>query len=277
MSTQHRRFDVDIGVLDVIRWVITALLITIILVPVLYALSVSLRPQPEVFGPVHFIPHEPTLDPWINFISDNGRQLLNSVIIATGVSIISLLIAVPGAYAFSRLEFPGRTKLFYMIILIMLVPGIMLIVPILDIWRSVGLYNTVSGLWLALMIGAMPVSIWILRDNFQKLPPNAEEAAQVYGATQFGAFTRVVLPLATPAIIAVAFLNFLGAWNNFLFTNLMATSEGPLPAIVVLFRLLSPDKATTWPYALAAAFVIAIPPATFYLLARRYLESALEF
>jgi multiple sugar transport system permease protein len=270
-------FDLDVDAMDLLRYAITVVIAFVALAPPLYALSVSFRPQSEVFGPVHLIPHNPTVDPWVNFLADAGQNLLNSLIIATGVSLISLLIAVPGAYAFARKEFHGRRMIFYTIIFIILVPVVMLVVPVVSIARDLGVYNTVSGVWLALMIAVMPASIWILRDNFQKLPPNAEEAAMVYGTTQFGAFVRVILPLATPAIVAVAFLNFLGAWNEFLFTNLLTTDTGPKPAIVVLFGLLNEDTANPWPYIMAATFIIGIPPAVFYLAARSYLAKALEF
>lgn len=159
----------------------------------------------------------------------------------------------------------------------MLVPSVMNIVPILVIWRNVGLYNTISGLWLAIMAGAVTISVWVLRDNFQKLPPNAEECAQVYGCSQFSAFVQVILPLANPAILAVAFLNFLQGWTEFLTSNVITTSNGPRPAIVVLFHLLSPDKTVPWPYIMAATFIIAIPPAVLYIIERRYLEDALSF
>lgn len=268
-----RRF----GGMDILRVIITGLIFAIFVLPVIYALTVSVRPSSEVFGPFHLVPNEITVEPWMQFLADSGANFLNSVFIATGVSILTLIIAVPGAYAFSRQEFPGRKQLFYLVVLIMLVPGVMLVVPIVQIWRDIGLFNTVSGIWLALLIGEMPVAIWILRDNFQQLPPNAEEAAQIYGCTQFEAFIRVILPLATPAIIAVAFLAFLGAWNEFLFTNILTRSNGPTPVMVTLFSLLNADRATPWNYVMAGAFAVAIPPATFYLLSRRYLEDALSF
>lgn len=247
------------------------------LLPLLYGFSVSLRPRTEVFGPPHFIPKEPQIDAYIAVIDSIGLNLLFSLFTAVGVSILVLAIAIPGAYAFARLEFPGRKKIFYMIVMIMLLPIVGLIIPILTLWHELGLYNTIFGLWLGIVPGQVPVALWIFRDYFQKLPANLEEAAMVYGATQFEAFLRVVLPLAAPAMIAVAFLGFLWGWNAFLFPNLLTTSNGPRPAIVNLFSALSADSTQPWPYVLAMTFTIGIPPAIMYILSRRYLENALSF
>lgn len=277
MSTRIGSREIGFDAIDVLRWIITVSFIAIIVTPVSYALSVSFRPQSEVYGPVHFIPYEFTTNNYDIFLSEATGFLLNSVLIATGASMLILLVAIPGAYAFARQEFPGKSKLFYAIIFIMLVPEVMIIIPVAQIIRWIELYDTIFGVWLGLMIGGMPIALWILRDNFEKLPPNAEEAAQVYGCTQFSAFIRVILPLATPAIVAVAFLAFLSAWTEFLFTNLLSTQQGAWPAIVYLFSLLSPDFPIDWPFTMAASFVIALPPIVFYALARRYLEKALDF
>ena len=278
MSTRNRVLSGSrITFLDVVRWGITAILSIIIVAPVIYALSVSFRPRSEVYGPVHLIPHEFTIEPYMAFFAESGRQLLNSLMVATGVSILILLIAIPGAYAFARLEFEGRKALFYAIVMIVLVPEVMLVVPVAQIIRWINLFDTITGLWLALLIGGMPIAIWILRDNFMRLPPNAEEAAMIYGCTQFSAFRKVVLPLATPAIVTVAFLSFLSAWTEFLFTNMLSTPGGAWTAIVVLFSFMNPDHAPNWPLLMAASFIISLPPIVFYALVRRSLQNALNF
>jgi len=247
------------------------------LLPLLYGFAVSIRPRSEVFGTPHLIPKEPTIDPYIQVFDSIARNLIFSLFTAVGVSILVLGIAIPGAYAFARLEFPGRKKLFYMIVLIMLLPIVGLIIPILTLWHELGLYNSITGLWLGIVPGQIPVALWIFRDYFQKLPSNLEEAAMVYGTTQFEAFVRVVLPLAAPAMIAVGFLGFLWGWNAFLFPNLLTTSGGPRPAIVNLFNALSADSTQPWPFIMAMTFTIGLPPAVMYMASRRYLENALSF
>ena len=282
MSTSRLRRHLDVigdgvDVYDFLRWALTGLLSFAILMPLIYAFAVSFWSSFELYAPPHLIPSSPTIRPWVLFLRDAGPYLMNSLLIAVGSSVLIISVAVPGAYAFARKEFAGRKMLFYLIVLIMLVPQVMIVVPTIQIIRWIGLYNTIPGIWLALMVGGMPIAVWILRDNFQKLPPNAEEAAQVYGCTQFGAFLRVILPLATPAIVAVAFLSFLSAWTEFLFSNMLTTSGGAQPVVVYLFSLMSPDAPIQWPYVMAGSFVVGIPPALFYLLAQRYLSESLEF
>lgn len=249
----------------------------VVLLPLIYGLSFSIRPRSEMFGAPHLIPHEPTFEWYVEVFEQIGTNLMFSLFTAVGVSVLVLSIAIPGAYAFARLEFPGRKKLFYLIVLIMLLPIVGLIIPILTLWHELGLYNTIIGMWLGIVPGQIPVALWIFRDYFQKLPPNIEEAAMVFGTTQFGAFVRVVLPLAAPAMIAVSFLGFLWGWNAFLFPNLLTTSGGPRPALVNLFTSLSVDSTNPWPYIMAMTFTIGVPPAIMYMASRRYLEDALSF
>lgn len=263
--------------LGVIRLFFTGLIGFLFLFPILYGLSVAFRPPANLLGNQPLIPTEITFEYWIIFLKRSGKQLLSSLLIGTGVSILTLLVSVPAAYAFARTEFPGRKFLFYFIIAVMLVPVVMLVVPVAQLWRNFGLYNTLTGIWLAVMVATIPVAIWILRDNFQRLPKNTEETARVYGCTRFQAFIRVILPLAAPAIIAVGFLNFLTAWNEFLFTNILTAPDGPRPAIAYLFSLMSVDATNSWTFILAGAYIISVPPATFYILSRRYLNKALNF
>lgn len=276
MSTRSSSFgDFDWWVL--VRNSLIGIIAALTTLPLIYGFSFSIRPRSEMFGSPHLIPNEPTFEWYIQVIEQIGPNLLFSLFTAVGVTILVLAIAIPGAYAFARLEFPGRQKLFYLIVLIMLLPIVGLIIPLLTLWHELGLYNTIIGIWLGIVPGQIPVALWIFRDYFQKLPPNIEEAAMVYGTTQFEAFVRVVLPLAAPAMIAVAFLGFLWGWNAFLFPNLLTTSEGPRPAIVVLFTALSEDATNPWPFIMAMTFTLGIPPAIMYMLSRRYLEDALSF
>lgn len=247
----------------------------IIGLPMLLALGMSFSERSAVFGPPNLIPGEPTIAFWVEFLDRALPFLINSAIIGVGVSILALLIAIPGAYAFARKEFPWRKRIFYAIIFILLVPEVIVLIPIVQIIRWVNLFDTMWGIWLALIIGNIPLSIWLLRDNFQKLPPNIENAAQVYGCTEFQAFRLVVLPLATPIIIAVAFLIFQGAFTEFVFTNMLSTEQGAMPAIVHLFRQFNPDIPVNWPYTMAGSYIITLPPLVFYIIARKYLEEAM--
>ena len=257
-----------------LKYTILVLLLGMALLPFLYALSVSFRTPADFYGNPIWIPSEITLAPWGRAFNELRGTLMNSAMIATGTAILSLLITIPGAYVFGRKEFPGKEIAFYTIVLALLFPYILLIIPITDIWNSLGLWNTIPGLWIAYQVFVTPFAIWILRDYFEKLPANLEEAAQVYGCTQFTAFSRVILPLSLPAIVAVGFLAFLTGWNDFLFSNLLTTGTGPRPAVVYMFVATAGGETTYWAELMASVLLIGAPPTALYMVARRYLTSA---
>lgn len=251
-------------------------LILLNLVPFLFIISVSFTPPEAFFGDPTLIPAEPTLEAWTTGFEELRDNLVNSLLIATGTAVISLLITIPGAYAFARKKFYGKTAGFYAIVTAMMFPYVLLVIPVMDIWNDLGIYNTIPGLWIAYQIFVTPFAIWILRDFFEKLPEDIEEAAQVYGCTQFTAFTRVILPLAAPGIVAVGFLAFLTGWNDFLFSNLLTTSIGPKPAVPVLYGTIGggSGERVYWGKLMAETLIIGAPPTVIYLFARNYLENA---
>lgn len=253
--------------------ILLAIALTIIL-PLLYVLSVSFRLPAEYYGDPKWIPTDPVLRPWKDAIHLLSESLINSFFIALGTAALALIISVPGSYVFARKQFPGRKSAFYLTVFSLLFPFILLIVPITELWFDLGLFNTLPGMWIAYQVFATPFAIWVLRDFFNNLPKNLEEAAQVYGCTQFSAFVRVILPLAAPALLAVGFLTFLMGWNNFLFANMLTTGNGPQPAVVVLFRSTSGGERTFWARLMAETLIIGAPPTVLYMFARRHLTSS---
>jgi multiple sugar transport system permease protein len=251
-------------------------LVLLNLIPLLFILSVSFMPAGEFFGDPHLIPHDPTLEAWTTGFAELQDNLVNSFVIGTGTALLALGITIPGAYAFARKEFYGKKAGFYAIISAMMFPYILLVIPIMDLWNTLGLYNTIPGMILAYQVFVTPFAIWILRDFFENLPQDIEEAAQVYGCTQFSAFLRVILPLAAPGIVAVGFLAFLTGWNDFLFANLLTTSLGPMPAVPVLYGTIGGGSGNRvyWGKLMAETLIIGTPPTIMYLMARNHLENA---
>lgn len=277
-STQSNRFERD-RVQDLLfkstMAVVTALLVAVVTLPYLFSLSISFRLPPEFYtDATYWIPKNPSLVPWRQAWQIGGNNFMNTVYVATGTMVLSLIVTIPGAYVFARKEFPGKKLAFYLIIVTLLFPYILLIIPITSTWIDVGLYNTIPGLWIAYQTFIAPFAIWILRDFFEKLPENIEEAAQVYGCTQWSAFVRVILPISAPAIMAVGFLAFLIGWNDFLFSNMLTTGSGAQPAVVALFQLLVGGERVFWGQVMALSFIVGGPPTVLYLIARRYLTSA---
>jgi len=259
---------------NIVTWSALLLLLAIAILPFLYALSISFRPPTEIRTSPHWIPRSPTIDPWITAFTQLSDGLKNSTIIAIGTAVLSLIITIPGAYAFGRRSFPGREILFYLIIIALMFPYILLIIPISSMWNDLGLYDTIPGLWLAYQVFVTPFALWVMRDFFEDLPSNLEEAAQVYGCTQWEAFYKTILPVATPAIIAVGFLAFLVGWNDFLFSNMLTTATGPRPAVVTLFIVTTGGEQNYWALMMAQTLIIGAPPSILYMISRRYLGNA---
>lgn len=269
--TQEDIFDTAFSVAP---YAVIGLIGAIILLPFLYVLSVSFRPPTELYDAPHFIPNEITFDYWRRGIEIIGPNLKNSAIVATGTAILSLTITIPGAYVFARQDFPGKEPAFYSILIALLFPYILLVIPISDIWYGLGLYNTRLGLIIAYQAFVTPFALWILRDFFEDLPHNIEEAAQVYGCSQFEAFWRVIIPISMPAIVATGFLAFLTGWNDFLFANMLVTGTGPRTAVVTLFLSTTGGDITDWGLATAETLIVGIPPTILYMVARRRLSES---
>ena len=248
-----------------------------IVLPYLWVISSSFKAPGALFEkPLLLIPAEPTLQNWATAWDELGSFVINSAIIGIGTAIIALIAIIPSAYAFGRIDFPGKEALFYGTVTAMMFPYILLIIPMSSLWRDLGLFNTAIGIMLAHQIWILPFGVWILRDFFEDLPLNLEEAAQVYGCTQFEAFYRVILPLSAPPIAAIGFLGFLHGWNEFLFTNLLTISQGPVTATVRLFAALQAGSGDQVRYSLlmAMALIVAVPPAVVYMYVRRHLTEA---
>jgi ABC-type glycerol-3-phosphate transport system permease component len=244
----------------------------IVLVPYSYVALSAFKPPGEIFE-VKWIPEKWSLDAWRYAIEsvEFPKYLLNSFFAGLGAAAIALLIAVPGGYIFGRKKFKGKEVLFYIIILALLFPFVLLIVPLTITWIKVGLYDTMFGLWLSYQVFIIPFGLWILRGFFEELPASLEECAMVYGCTQFQAFYRVMLPLAKPVVVSLLFLSFLIGWNDFLFSNMLTTGEGPRTASVIIYIMAVGGERVEWEVLMVLTLIAGIPPVVLYILAQRQL------
>lgn len=260
-----------------LKYLVLAAYATMILVPLILVISVSFMPQTEFFGPFTLIPKNPTLDSYAFALESLQDNLIHSFLAAAGTALLTLVIAVTGGYVFARKEFPGKKLFFYAIITALMFPYVLLVVPISDLWFRLGLFNSVIGLVLAFQLFVTPFALWVLRDFFEKLPPHLEEAAQVYGCSEFSAFVRIVLPLSTPAIVSTGFISFVIGWQEFLFANMLTTYQGPRPATVQLYLDTVASQITFWGQMMAETVIIAIPTAVLYFIARQSISETFQF
>jgi len=246
--------------------------LAIVLIPYTYVALSAFKPPGEIFD-VKWLPDEWSLESWRYAIEsvEFHKYILNSFFAGLGASVIALIIAVPGGYIFGRKRFKGKETLFYIIILALLFPFVLLVVPLTISWIKFGLYDTMFGLWLSYQVFIIPFGLWILRGYFEELPASLEECAMVYGCTQFQAFYRVMLPMAKPVIVSLLFLSFLIGWNDFLFSNMLTTGEGPRTASVIIYVMAVGGERVEWEVLMVMTLMAGIPPVILYILAQRQL------
>ena len=201
------------------------------------------------------------------------RFLFNSLIYAVIVTAVSLFFNVLAAYAFARMEFPGRNFLFGLLLSTMMIPSAVLLVPQFIMIQSMGLVDTLLGVVLPSFAGAF--GIFLLRQFFLNIPRELEQAAELDGCSRWGILWHVVLPLSRPALITLGLFTFLGAWNSFEWPLVVLSNEDyyPLTVGLALFR----DQNTQdWPRVLAATIMGTAPLIVLFYAAQRFLVGGIS-
>ncbi len=271
-ETRRSRLLLYIGLALFILWALT---------PYYWVLRTSFLTNFAAISPdTGFIPamSELTLEPyaaiWDRY--DFTTFFRNSIIVSLTATVISLFFSIPGAYAFARLDFPGRKILFYTAVFTIMFPWIVITIPVYEVFFILGLINTLIGIIIALSIFVLPQTIWLLQGFFrQGIPENIEEAALIDGHTERTAFLRVVLPLSAPAVGAAALFAFLTAWNNFLWVFVLTSDEDVRTATVAIHYILGSDVLRQWNILMAAVVLLVAPPVVFYGLSQRYVGEGL--
>jgi multiple sugar transport system permease protein len=251
--------------------------VALALIPVLWLVSLSFKTPAAVLDP-SFWPSQWTGGNYSGILESSQflRPLLNSIGIGLISTLISVVLASMAAYAVARLEFPGKSVLIGLALLIAMFPLIALVTPMFTIERSLGLFNTWFGLIIPYVAFGLPLGIYTLSAFFREIPWDLEKAARVDGATPFQAFTKVIAPLAAPGMVTTAILVFLACWNDFLlaisFTS--TVSSRTAPAAMQYFSGGSVFTVPTGPIA-AAAVVITIPIVIFVLFFQRRIVAGL--
>jgi multiple sugar transport system permease protein len=247
------------------------------LVPVLWILSLSLK-APETIGDGRFIPSKWTLHNYASVFTTGffSSALINSICIAVITTLIALALASMAAYAIARLDFPGKGAILAGALAISMFPAISIVGGLFDMWRRIGLYDTGPGLILPYLSFSLPLSIYTLSAFFREIPWDLEKAAQMDGATGMQAFRRVILPLAMPGVFTAGILTFIAAWNDFLFANVLTSTDAARTAPVALSFFRGASQFTDPSGAIAAgAVVVTIPILIVVLIFQRRIVSGL--
>jgi ABC-type glycerol-3-phosphate transport system permease component len=233
--------------------------------------------KPKLFDKqIVYFPSDPTFQNYIDLFSNVpfATYLRNSTIISTGNMLLSLTVACLGAYAFVRFRFAGRNSLLVGMLVAYTIPSVVLLVPLLVIFRTYGLNNTHLGMILAESTGSAPFVLLLMINYFSTLPREIEEAAQVDGCGRFKILWRIVLPLSLPGLVAGGLLAFIMSWNNFLFAYLL-TSTSEVKTLPILMRQFAQGEPNVWGVSAAGAVLSALPVAIIFIVFQRMLMNGL--
>ncbi len=203
-----------------------------------------------------------------------GRYILISTFVSVGTVIITLIFAIPAAYAVARLNFFGKNFLSTSILIIYMFPAIVLVIPLYTVFSQLGLRNNVGGLLIVYTATTLPVAIYMLQGYFKSIPKELEEAAIMDKLNWFGIIIKIILPLSIPAISSVALYVFMIAWNEFLFSLMFLDNPNSF-TLSRAIQYLSGDAETPRQYLMAGAVVVTIPVLFIFVYFEKYLVSGL--
>jgi multiple sugar transport system permease protein len=246
-------------------------------IPFYWMVVTSLKHDKEIYGyEATLIPEKPTLANYYTILKDTPYLtfLRNSVVVAVGSTVISLIVACLGAYAIARLNFPGRALLARLLVCTYLVPASLLFIPLFAIMSALRFTDTLYGLTIAYLSGDVPFCTWLLMGYFKSVPTELEEAALVDGCNRVTALLRVVLPVSLPALVVVTFFCFTRAWNEFLYAYVFTSTNAARTITTGLVNFMSADV-FFWGPLMASTILSALPPVIMFLVFQRWVVKGL--
>lgn len=252
------------------------LAMVVALLPFVWAFLTSVKLEHQIYAfPPELIPNPFT---WFNYASEFQGGLAQGLFNSAFVSLFAVLLTVSAsslaAYPLARMRFRGSQLVLFSIILPMMIPGLVNLVPTYLILSAFGLLDTYLGLILIYWVGSLPVAVWILRGFFQTIPRELEEAAVVDGCSRLQTLVQIILPISRPALVTVALLTFLAAWNDFIVASIITTSAEMRTAQIFLYANIG-DVEVNWGGLMAAALVVSAPVVILFLFLQRSFISGL--
>ncbi|MHC4479209.1 MAG: carbohydrate ABC transporter permease [Planctomycetota bacterium] len=259
MNKQGPKLEVLKWIGAAVKYVLFALMILIWAFPVIWVILTSFKERTEIFTLPPRIFFSPTLEHYIEAFlrtGDIAHGILNSILVATITTILTLLVAVPAGYAFSRVIFRFRNQLSFFALITQMAPPIGLIIPYFFILSRTRMLDSYTGLIAIHMTLTVPFSIWLMITYFQDLPASLEESAAIDGASPFTAFLRVVLPTAWGGVGVTAIFAFIESWNEFLYAVVL-TGSRTKTVPVAIFSFLTTEESLWGPFTATGVTIMA--------------------
>jgi multiple sugar transport system permease protein len=256
-------------------WWLTALgwlMLAVFLFPLYWMVLTALRPGSAIFAyPPEFLPRVLDFSAFERVLSDSRipRYFLNSLIVGSGTTVLTLALATPAAYALAHLPLRGKGALLLVSLASLMFPAIMITTPLFATFYGLGLGESYFNLIVANAALALPFSMTVLRPFFLSIPKQLGEAARIDGCNAWGAFWRVMLPLAGPGLVTTAVFTFLFGWGDLLFAISLVNSDELRPITAGLWAFIG-GNVTRWNLVMALTTLAMLPPLVVFLIAQRY-------
>lgn len=262
------------------KWLIYSIIfiyIFITLVPLIWVFSTSLKSNDVAVSlPPKILPSDPTIENYIFVITEPRllHSLINSLLVSLGSTGLSVLISALGGYAFARFKFRGKNILLSIVLGLFMIPVIINIIPLYLMLSQVGLLNSIFTLMITFQILIIPLNIFLLKNYFETIPKELEEAALVDGCSRFGILRRIIIPLSTPGLAIASVLAFRFSWNEFLLPIVLSNRPDSLVFQVALYQFISIYR-IEWGYLTAGINIALIPIVVLMLLFQKQLIQGL--
>ena len=244
----------------------------LVVIPIWYMVSTAFKPQTMIFEmPPKLWPVPSTLNNFVKALTTDkfGLYFWNSTKVALTSTVLTVLVSSMLAFAFARLNFPGKENLFYILLLGMMVPPVMLIIPQFIVAHWLNLYNNLWGLILVYVTMNISMQTFLLRGVFENVPRDIEEAALIDGGSPWTIFWQIILPLSGPGIAVVVINSFLYSWEEYTWANVNIGDalHRTLPIGIALFQS---EHLTEWGQVFAAALIALVPVVLIFIIFQRY-------
>jgi len=252
-------------------WLVFLPFIFIVIVPLLYMVAMAFtREANQLKFPIEWIPQPITITNFTHIFADKTLPIMrwfgNSLLVATVGTIIVVFLSSLSGYAFARLEFPGKSMLFSLLIFSLMIPAAVTLIPAFLLLRDVKLLNTYHAIWWP--AAATVTGIFLMRQHFYAIPKELEDAALVDGASRFRIYWQICLPLVSGAMVALSIFTFLGMWND-LFWPLIVLSDREVLTLPIGLLVLQQGSYIQRGLAFAGAFIATVPVLLFYAIFQR--------
>ncbi|MCS7232151.1 MAG: carbohydrate ABC transporter permease [Elusimicrobiota bacterium] len=251
--------------------------LSFILIPYIWMFITSIKSPNELYTfPLKYFPHKPTLEGYKLLIETTPflSYMKNSIIVAIFTVIIALFVAILASYSFSRFDFKGKMPLSFIFLITQMFPAILLAIPLFLLMRNLGILNTPLSLILAHSTFAVPFSTWMITGFLNSIPRELDEAAQIDGCGKLGALRHVIIPVASPGIIAATIYIFIYSWNEFLYA-LTFTSDIRARTIPVGLHTFMGEYIIRWDLLTAGGVITGLPVIIFFMIIQKYLIKGL--